>query len=93
MCFPSLKKAKKKKSWLVVYLLFWPSDRAAAALFSSSVMFCSVNVDTSETLHFSITTISISAKHKHNTDYNSTAGFWHCTCEMPAMEDPHTKLI
>lgn len=73
MCFLSLKRAACfllglwLRLWLLVYLLFCPSDRVAAALFSSSVMFCSVNEDTSEILHFSITTISISAKHKHNT--------------------------
>lgn len=42
-----------------MYLLLCVCVRVAAAVFSSSVMFCSVS---SGTLHFSITTISISAQ-------------------------------
>lgn len=50
-----------------MHLLLCVFVRVAAAVFSSSVMFCSVS---SDTLHFSITTISISVcKHTH-TQYS-----------------------
>lgn len=49
------------------YLLRCVCVRVAAAVFSSSVMFCSVS---SGTLHFSITTISISACMERHTLYS-----------------------